>query len=639
MLNKLDMPQVQVLDQQGELLQTKYLTEHGLRIGRQPDNELVLESDLVSRHHVRLDWDGRQVAVTDLDSRNGTLLDGKRLEPQVAQSWPWGETLRVGPYRLQLQPPRSAADGSVVQGPATRLPGQPEPGLQPVPGAERAGGVRIEVGLEATLTLTPGQPAVVKVTLENLGITVDHLTVTVEGVDKDWVQGSPPVVQLNPKASATVTLTIHVPRSPQSLAGDYEVTVRATSRVNPAESGVAHARWTVLPFDATRLDIAPVRDSGRTRGAYTVTIQNDGNASVSYTLSGVDHGQGLTFRFESEQVSVDPGSSVRVTLTVGASLRLVGSTQPHSFNVRAEPAHGPGPKAAGGDGACTTSAQFSHQALLPVWVPPLVLVPLLLLGLLLFHWLTAVPIVDEFTASSSEIKQGESVTIKWRVRNTRTVTINRFGSVPPAAERTDTPDETTTYTLAAANSYGAAQPPPPLTVKVIPPPAPKPQIVSFTASPSSLVAGQVPKIRLMWETESANRVIIEGIGEVAKSGPYEVDAPSTTTTFRLVASNSAGDEDKKTAKVTVKQPSCTVQSASATLYSGPGEQFSVVRSLPKGTPLEPLTRLANGEWIEVDVLGGSSVQGWVKVDPQSISCNVNLQNLPINANPPPPPVP
>lgn len=51
-----------------------------VRIGRDPDNELVLEDTSVSRFHARVDW-GRRVGlpfVTDLGSSNGTYVDGVR---------------------------------------------------------------------------------------------------------------------------------------------------------------------------------------------------------------------------------------------------------------------------------------------------------------------------------------------------------------------------------------------------------------------------------------------------------------------------------------------------------------------------------------------------------------------------------
>jgi ABC transport system ATP-binding/permease protein len=51
-----------------------------LRIGRAPDNEIVLDSPAVSRYHATLTWDGgAQPVLSDLGSTNGTFVNGELL--------------------------------------------------------------------------------------------------------------------------------------------------------------------------------------------------------------------------------------------------------------------------------------------------------------------------------------------------------------------------------------------------------------------------------------------------------------------------------------------------------------------------------------------------------------------------------
>jgi ABC transport system ATP-binding/permease protein len=51
-----------------------------LRIGRAPDNEIVLDSPAVSRYHAKLVWDGgAQPTLSDLGSTNGTFVNGELL--------------------------------------------------------------------------------------------------------------------------------------------------------------------------------------------------------------------------------------------------------------------------------------------------------------------------------------------------------------------------------------------------------------------------------------------------------------------------------------------------------------------------------------------------------------------------------
>ena len=73
---------------------------------------IVLPSAAVALTHVRIDWDVHRVTVTDLGSDIGTLLQGQRLLPQVAQEWGPEQWLQVGPYWLWLQ--RPSADPTAI---------------------------------------------------------------------------------------------------------------------------------------------------------------------------------------------------------------------------------------------------------------------------------------------------------------------------------------------------------------------------------------------------------------------------------------------------------------------------------------------------------------------------------------------
>lgn len=87
------------------------VTRDGLTVGRVPDNDLVLLNTQISRRHMRIMWQGRQFWVEDLDSRNGTWLRDRRLQPHHAEPLNPGDTVRVGPYvftyvGIQSEPPR-----------------------------------------------------------------------------------------------------------------------------------------------------------------------------------------------------------------------------------------------------------------------------------------------------------------------------------------------------------------------------------------------------------------------------------------------------------------------------------------------------------------------------------------------------
>lgn len=72
-----------------------------LTIGRAPPSALLLSGAEVSRAHCRLDVEGDEVRVTDLNSTNGTFLDDKRLAGSAPL--PHGTLLRIGNYVMTCE--------------------------------------------------------------------------------------------------------------------------------------------------------------------------------------------------------------------------------------------------------------------------------------------------------------------------------------------------------------------------------------------------------------------------------------------------------------------------------------------------------------------------------------------------------
>ncbi|HKZ13760.1 MAG TPA: FHA domain-containing protein [Solirubrobacterales bacterium] len=70
-----------------------------LRIGRAPDNDVVLEEPNVSWHHAEL-RPGEPVTIVDLGSRNGVRLNGQSI--RGAQRLEPGAVAGIGPFALQL---------------------------------------------------------------------------------------------------------------------------------------------------------------------------------------------------------------------------------------------------------------------------------------------------------------------------------------------------------------------------------------------------------------------------------------------------------------------------------------------------------------------------------------------------------
>ncbi len=72
-------------------------------IGRHPDCEVCLESRRVSRRHATIKFQQNQYLLSDLDSSQGTFLNGVRLAPGAAVTVTTGDLLRFGDVALEFE--------------------------------------------------------------------------------------------------------------------------------------------------------------------------------------------------------------------------------------------------------------------------------------------------------------------------------------------------------------------------------------------------------------------------------------------------------------------------------------------------------------------------------------------------------
>jgi hypothetical protein len=73
-----------------------------IRLGRAVDNDVVLDSQRVSRYHTQLRWVESGWLVYDLESTNGTWLDGDRIAPTRPALLQSESRLRLGDVELQI---------------------------------------------------------------------------------------------------------------------------------------------------------------------------------------------------------------------------------------------------------------------------------------------------------------------------------------------------------------------------------------------------------------------------------------------------------------------------------------------------------------------------------------------------------
>jgi hypothetical protein len=82
------------------------------RVGRAFDCELSVRCSMVSRHHCEFHVRGDRVLLTDLGSRNGTFIDGERVEDTCEVMDGAKVSMGLVLYRVEIVPENSLPLGS-----------------------------------------------------------------------------------------------------------------------------------------------------------------------------------------------------------------------------------------------------------------------------------------------------------------------------------------------------------------------------------------------------------------------------------------------------------------------------------------------------------------------------------------------
>lgn len=185
----------------GVVIKEVPLTKDRTTLGRRPYNDVVIDNLAISGEHALFQKDGNQVYLEDLNSTNGSYVNGKAVKKQLLQS---GDTIEVGKYKIRIvntsyenvpanapraaaapEPARSAAEGAQANSPTLPDENQTVRAAIKVLSGIAAGR---EVPLTKAVT-TLGKPgiAVAAITRQTIGFVIQH----VEGSDPTILNEKP----------------------------------------------------------------------------------------------------------------------------------------------------------------------------------------------------------------------------------------------------------------------------------------------------------------------------------------------------------------------------------------------------------------------------------------------------------------
>ena len=185
----------------GVVIKEVQLTKDRTSLGRRPYNDIVIDNLAVSGEHAVLQMSGPEVHVEDLNSTNGTYVNGKAVKKQLLQN---SDMVEIGKYKIKYVDEaveagfektmmmKAGSAGLVAPAVAASIEA---PAAVPASGAVPSAAIRVMSGAAAgrevplvKVVTTIGKPgvAVAAITRRPHGFVIAH----VEGVNMPSLNGS-----------------------------------------------------------------------------------------------------------------------------------------------------------------------------------------------------------------------------------------------------------------------------------------------------------------------------------------------------------------------------------------------------------------------------------------------------------------
>lgn len=159
------------------------LTKDRTTLGRRPYNDIVIDNLAVSGEHAVIHMNGPEVVLEDLNSTNGTYVNGKAIKKQALQN---GDSLEVGKYKIRFVGQNATDDFDktmVVRSAPPVATAAPAPAASPVSASQAAAPEPVTLTV-ATIKVLSGAAAGREVPLTKVVTTIGKPAVAVAAITK-----------------------------------------------------------------------------------------------------------------------------------------------------------------------------------------------------------------------------------------------------------------------------------------------------------------------------------------------------------------------------------------------------------------------------------------------------------------------
>ena len=129
-----------VVSLDGVVIKEVQITKDKTTLGRRPYNDIVIDNLAVSGEHAVLQMVGADVFIEDLNSTNGTYINGKAVKKQLLAH---NDTVEIGKYKIKYL----VEDGTDYEKTMIMKPGAAAPAPAAAPRPSRTLGLRRQFGL------------------------------------------------------------------------------------------------------------------------------------------------------------------------------------------------------------------------------------------------------------------------------------------------------------------------------------------------------------------------------------------------------------------------------------------------------------------------------------------------------------
>lgn len=618
-------------------IETFSLAQATVSVGRSSGNTITLDTDTISRYHISLTHEDGVTYLTDLDSVNGTYLDGVKLTSNQAYPLSGGEEIQIGHLRLSYH--------TLDDAPTVPLSITVED-TQRIEHEEKA--FRVDLQL-SSISVTPGAYTSVELLITNTSDQTATYTVEVLGVPPEWARITRPLLEIPGNDDALVIINIKPQRRSDAVPGTYNAVVRVRSQEHPDAVLDVPLKVHLQAFAGFGMALAgSTIETGRQLHLH---MHNQGSAPLSIEVAALSREGRHVFRIAPDRLLLAPGQRVRVAVTVNpAQKRWIGreARQRVDLTVR-------------------STALPYFTAAIPAYVidkPPvgvrgavgigagaIALIALVFIALIGTLTRQPEPTIERFVVNGNRdaLAQGLPLNVAWSVRDAREVELTINGQAQelpqPAAPQGELTLSTNALsgqlviTLVARNGERDASQA--HTVVIYEPAV----IEALEITPATLWRDVVQTVTVSWVARGVQAARLDGLEGLVGVGyqppplvgnSLEITAlPEDDFTITLTVVDYAGSEAAVSLSVVLRTPTCQTRDDATAFHAQPSTEARVVRVVNQADAEIPIKGIdSTGTWLSARLPDGQD--GWTPLD--GLVCSgFNVADLRVIAVAPPTP--